>query len=91
MRENASSVWHQYVIRCEQRDCLIEYLNKKEIGTIIHYPIPPHLSQAYAYLEKEKGFLPVTEHYAETVLSLPIYNGMTQEEQSYVIDTINEF
>lgn len=50
IREGATHIWHQFVIRCEEREKLIEYLNNKEIGTIIHYPIPPHLSEAYRYL-----------------------------------------
>ncbi len=89
--EGAESVWHQYVIRCEKRAQLIDYLNEKEIGTIIHYPIPPHLAEAYAYLGHKEGFLPFTEHLAKTVLSIPIYNGMTKEEQDYVIDALNSF
>lgn len=91
MAEGATCVWHQYVIRCEQRDRLIEYLNEKGIGTIIHYPIPPHLAEAYQYLGHKEGFLPITEKLAQTVLSIPMYNGMTEEEQSYVIKALNEF
>ncbi len=87
----ATSVWHQFVICCEERDRLINYLNEKEIGTIIHYPIPPHLAGAYSYLGHKEGFLPITEHFARTVLSIPIYNGMTEEEQTYVIHAINEY
>ena len=75
----------------ERRQELIDYLNEREIGTIIHYPIPPHLSEAYQYLGIERGSLPITERYAETVLSIPLYNGMTDEEQTYVIDAINKF
>ncbi len=90
-RENATTVWHQFVIKCEYRDELIEYLKNKEIGTIIHYPIPPHLSEAYNYLNIKEGSLPITEKYAKTVLSIPLYNGMTKEEQDYVIDAINNF
>lgn len=90
-REEATHIWHQFVIRTEQRQELIDYLNRKEIGTIIHYPIPPHLSEAYQYLNVCRGSLPVTEHYAETVLSIPLYNGMTDEEQDFVIDAINAF
>lgn len=89
--KKSSCVWHQYVIRCEERDRLIRYLDEKEIGTIIHYPIPPHLSEAYAYLGHGEGFLPKTEHLAKTVLSIPMYNGMTDEEQEYVIRALNEF
>lgn len=89
--EGADSVWHQYVIRCEERDRLMEYLKEKGIGTIIHYPIPPHLAEAYRNLGHREGFLPITEHLAKTVLSIPMYNGMTEEEQTYVIETINAF
>ncbi|MCH5256675.1 MAG: DegT/DnrJ/EryC1/StrS family aminotransferase [Lachnospiraceae bacterium] len=91
VREQADSVWHQYVVRCEERQKLIDYLDVHEIGTIIHYPIPPHLSEAYNYLGYKKGSFPVTEHYADTVLSIPMYNGMTKEEQDYVIEIINRF
>lgn len=91
VRDRSTCVWHQYVIRCEQRDRLIEYLDEKEIGTIIHYPIPPHLAEAYQYLHHEKGEFPITEHMADTVLSIPMYNGMTKKEQEYVIDTLNQF
>lgn len=87
----SSCVWHQYVIRCEERERLISYLNEREIGTIIHYPIPPHLSEAYGYLGHQEGALPITEHLAKTVLSIPMYNGMTKEEQEYVIDALNKF
>lgn len=89
--EGTTCVWHQYVIRCEDRERLINYLADKGIGTLIHYPIPPHLSEAYSYLGHKEGFLPITENYAKTVLSIPIYNGMTEEEQNYVIDAINKF
>lgn len=91
MAKGATCVWHQYVIRCEERDRLIEYLNEKGIGTIIHYPIPPHLAEAYQYLGHKEGFLPITEKLSQTVLSIPMYNGMTEEEQSYVIKALNEF
>ena len=91
LAHGATCVWHQYVIRCEERNRLIDYLDEKEIGTIIHYPIPPHLAEAYQYLGHKEGFLPITEHLAKTVLSIPMYNGMTEEEQSYVIEAINSF
>ena len=89
--EEATCVWHQYVIRCEERDKLMDYLDKKGIGTIIHYPIPPHLAEAYQYLEYQEGSFPITEHLSKTVLSIPMYNGMEQEEQEYVIEALNSF
>lgn len=87
----STCIYHQYVIRCEERDQLIAYLNEKEIGTIIHYPIPPHLAEAYRYLGHHEGDFPITEHLAKTVLSIPMYNGMTQEEQETVIEALNQF
>jgi len=91
VRENCTAVWHQYVIRCEERDRLITYLDEKGIGTIIHYPIPPHLAEAYKYLGYEEGAFPITEKCAKTVLSIPMYCGMTEEEQTQVIEAINAF
>lgn len=91
IRDKSTHIWHQFVIRTEKREQLISYLEQKEIGTIIHYPIPPHLSEAYQYLHIKKGTLPITEQYADTVLSIPLYNGMTEEEQKRVIDALNAF
>ena len=91
VRENCTAVWHQFVLRCGERDRLIEYLDEKGIGSIIHYPITPHLSEAYCYLGVKEGDLPVTENYAKTVLSIPMYNGMTDEEQTSVIEALNAF
>lgn len=91
VKQNCSSVWHQYVIRSSERDELIEYLKERNIGTIIHYPIPPHLAEAYQYLGYKEGDFPITETYAKSVLSLPVYNGITDEELQYVADEINKF
>ncbi len=100
IRDGAGSVWHQYVLRipsgegskkgCE-RDRFKEFLESKGITTIIHYPIPPHLSEAYSYLGLKEGDLPITEKYASEVISLPIYSGMTPKEQDRVIECINSF
>ena len=90
-RAGATHIWHQFVIRSKQRDELMKYLDEKGIGTIIHYPIPPHLSEAYSYLGMKEGSLPVTEKYAKEVLSIPLYNGMTEDEQTRVIEAINTF
>lgn len=91
IRDGATSVWHQFVVRCNRRNELIEFLKKRGVDTNIHYPIPPHLSQAYEYLGIKRGSLPITERYAQEVLSLPLYNGMREEELKYVIQTVNEF
>ncbi len=69
----------------------MEYLKERGIGTIIHYPIPPHLSQAYGYLGYKEGDFPVTEAMAREVLSLPMYTGMTEADQDMVIEAVNSF
>ena len=93
VQNEAETTWHQFVIHVKdgKRDKLKEYLQNRGIGTIIHYPIPPHLSEAYAYLGKKSGDYPIAERYAREVLSLPMYNGMTTEEQSLVISAVNDF
>lgn len=91
IRKGASHVWHQFVIRSDYRNELINHLKRNNIGSIIHYPIPPHLSEAYSHLGYSKGSFPITEKYAETVLSLPLYIGMTADEQQRIIDIINTF
>lgn len=91
VREDTEPVWHQYVVRTRRRQELIDYLNERGVGTIIHYPIPPHLSEAYGYLGYKRGDFPITEEYADTVLSLPLYTGMKEEEQQYTIDCLNAF
>ncbi|OQA13174.1 MAG: dTDP-3-amino-3,6-dideoxy-alpha-D-galactopyranose transaminase [bacterium ADurb.Bin363] len=91
VRENSENVWHLFVIRTEKRDEFQKYLSENGVKTVVHYPIPPHLSKAYSYLGYKKGDLPLTERYADTVLSLPFYNGMTDEEIFYVIDVANKY
>ena len=93
IRPGSDSTWHQYVIHVEdgRRDELIRHLEEKGIGSIIHYPIPPHLSEAYRYLGYQRGDFPIAEQYADEVLSIPMYNGMTEDEIDYVIDALNKF
>lgn len=91
VRKEADSSWHQFVVHCSRRDMLRQYLADRDIGTLIHYPIPPHLSEAYRYLGKKEGDYPIAEKFANEVLSLPIYNGMTEEEQGKVIRAVNGF
>ena len=91
IRPGADSTWHQFVIHTDMRDALQAFLAERDIKTLIHYPIPPHMSEAYAYLGKHKGDYPIAERYADEVLSLPMYNGMTEDEQTAVIEAINVF
>ena len=87
----ADSVWHLYVIRTEQRDELKDHLISRDIRASIHYPIPIHLQPAYQDLEYKRGAFPVTESYAQQLLSLPMYAEMTQAQIEFVAKTICGF
>lgn len=84
-------IYHVFVIRCKKRNDLEKYLNNLGIGTVKHYPVPMHLQGAYADLNIKEGSLPIAEEISRTVLSIPIYYGMTDDEVDFVIHSINNF
>jgi dTDP-4-amino-4,6-dideoxygalactose transaminase len=75
--ENATHSYHLYVIRTNNRNALQKRLADNGIGTMIHYPIPPHLQKAYFHLGYKRGDFPIAEELADTVLSLPMWPGMS--------------
>lgn len=79
-----ASVWHQFVIRVKNRDAVQTRLKETGIPTMVHYPIPPHLSEAYADLGFKKGDFPNTEEMADTFLSLPIGPHMSDGDAEIV-------
>lgn len=87
----ATHVYHLYVIRSKERDALQQYLRQQGIGTLIHYPIPPHLQQAYHTLKFTQGSFPIAEEIANTCLSLPLWPGMTEQEVQFVAAAIQSF
>jgi dTDP-4-amino-4,6-dideoxygalactose transaminase len=87
----ATHVFHIYMVRTAARDALMDHLNREGIGTLVHYPIPPHLQKAYAGLGFHKGDFPLAESMADTCLSLPIWPGMTETDIDLVIETIKRF
>jgi dTDP-4-amino-4,6-dideoxygalactose transaminase len=91
LQEEAESVWHLFVVQCAERDALQNFLRQRGVETLIHYPVPPHLSQAYAADLTEKPDFPISEKLAGTVLSLPISPYLTEAEQDFTIETIKEF
>lgn len=91
LRKGSESVWHQFVVRVDNRNKFQQNLEEHGIRTQIHYPIPPHLSKAYEYLGFKKGDFPITEAYSHTIISLPLYDGMMEEEVAYVIDVVNKY
>ena len=89
--DNATHVYHLYVIMCENRDALQSYLQSQGIGTLIHYPIPPHLQLAYKELNYKVGDFPIAERIAQSCLSLPNYPGITNEQIKEVSEAIIKF
>lgn len=84
-------VFHLYVIRHPERDKLMEFLKKKGITTLIHYPIPIHLQQAYRNLFHKKGIFPTAERYSKEILSLPMFPQLRDDEVMVTCKSINSF
>lgn len=90
-KEQARHVYHLFVIRTKRRNALQAFLKEEGIHTLIHYPIPIHIQKAYGELGYRKGDLPVTEKYAQEVLSLPFFPELTTEEMGKVNKGIKSF
>ena len=90
-----SHVWHVFPVFCETRDDLQKFLKERGVETLIHYPIPPHLQDAFdgalSRGELRYGPLPIAEELARTELSIPMGPSMTDEQVSYVIEVINSY
>jgi dTDP-4-amino-4,6-dideoxygalactose transaminase len=84
-------VWHLFVVRHPRRDELQRHLAEAGVGTLIHYPVPPHLSGAYSALKQRHGECPIAEDLSRTVLSLPIGPHLNREAQHHVIAAIRSF
>jgi dTDP-4-amino-4,6-dideoxygalactose transaminase len=89
--EEAEPVWHLFVVRHPRRDELQKHLENAGIGTMIHYPVPPHLSEAYQDLNLNPDDFSLSAAIAETVLSLPISPHISEEETFQIIDSIKIF
>jgi dTDP-4-amino-4,6-dideoxygalactose transaminase len=83
-----SSAWHLFVVRHEARDRLQAELSQRGIGSLIHYPVPPHLQAAYAELGYGPGDFPISEAMHREVLSLPLWPGMSDAQVGRVIEAV---
>ncbi|MDP2969182.1 MAG: DegT/DnrJ/EryC1/StrS family aminotransferase, partial [Deltaproteobacteria bacterium] len=90
-KEGNHHVYHLFVIRTRKRNSLGAFLKGKGIETLIHYPTPIHLQKAYKDLGYQRGDLPVTERYAQGILSLPFFPEMTEREMDDVGDQVKNF
>lgn len=86
-----TSVWHIFVMQVDKRDKFRAFLRERGVATDIHYPIPPHLSGCYKRLGYSKGDFPIAEYYAEHMVDIPCFNGMTNHEIQTVINAVNDY
>lgn len=84
-------VYNQYTVKVTKRDELRNFLKDKGVGSEVYYPLPMHLQNCYRDLGHQKGSFPVSERAAEEVISLPIYAELTEDQQAYVVQMIQEF
>ncbi len=89
--QKSSHIFNQYTIRAKNRDQLRDFLSSKEIGTEIYYPVPLHRQECFAFLKYQKNDFPVSEKASEEVLSLPIYPGLSAEDQETIVSAIKDF
>lgn len=87
----AAPSWHLYVVRTPRRDALQQHLAQAGVGTLVHYPIPPHLQKAYAGAGFAPGQFPIAERLAAEVLSLPMGPHLQPAQQDAVIDAVTRF
>ena len=89
--DHCVSIYNQYVIRVPRRDEVVKHLQANRIGCEIYYPVPMHLQECFAYLDKKEGNFPESEKAAQEVMALPVYPELTNEMQDCVVDTILDF
>lgn len=91
----AKHVYHLYVIQVKggvkERESLAEHLNENGIATGLHYPVPLHMQKCFAHLNYKKGDFPVTEQLADSILSLPMFPELTEEQIEYIAENIKSY
>lgn len=91
IHEKAKTIYNQFTVICENRDDLMAFLQKNEIGCAVYYPLSLHQQECFAYLGGKKGDCPISEKLSERVLSLPIFGELKKEQIEYVCEKIKEF
>jgi dTDP-4-amino-4,6-dideoxygalactose transaminase len=89
--EGFEHVFHQYTIRVERREALVQLLNERKIGSSVYYPVPLHLQPLYASLGHKAGDFPHAEHAAQEVLSLPMFPELRSEQITRVAEAVSGF
>lgn len=89
--DGADPVWHLFVVRSNRREALQQHLRALGVSTLVHYPVPPHLQEAYRELNCAAGTFPITEAIHNEVLSLPMSPHLSETDASRVIDAVESF
>jgi dTDP-4-amino-4,6-dideoxygalactose transaminase len=87
--EGADPVWHLFVVRSNRRDDLQSYLKSQGVNTLVHYPVPPHLQEAYRDMRLPLSSFPVTEAIHREALSLPMGPHMCESDAARVIEAVH--
>ena len=90
-KDYAKNVYHLYVIQVKNRDNALEFLRSKGVFASIHYPIPIHLQNAYSSLGYKKGDFPITEKYAQEIISLPMFPELEEDQIKYITETLESY
>lgn len=88
--EGNHHIWHLYVVRVRERDRVLAALHEEGVGAGVHYPVPMHLQGALSELGYGPGDFPITESAAKSMISLPIFPGITESQQEHVADCLRE-
>jgi dTDP-4-amino-4,6-dideoxygalactose transaminase len=89
--EYAEPAWHLFVVRHPRRDALREHLERAGVGTLVHYPVPPHRQPAYSDLGLAEGSFPVSEAMAREILSLPVGPHLSDAQADHVVSAVASF
>jgi len=87
----AESIFHLFVVTCEEKNTFVKYLNDNNIMPAFHYPVPCHLQKAYATLNYKRGDCPASEYLADNCISLPMFAELSDDDVSTVIRVINAY
>ena len=89
-KEYSNHIYHQFTLLSDKREKIMAHLKEETIGTAVHYPIPLHLQECFAYMGEGVGSYPVAEDIAKKIFSIPVYPELTDAEIQYVIEAVKE-
>lgn len=88
VREENESVYHQYVLQCDNREDMLSKLKEKGIATGVYYPVPLHLQKVYTDLGYKEGDMPMAEYLSHRTFAIPVYPELNEEQIQYIVDSI---